>query len=328
MATNVSGSGGHLPASYILYNLERLPSLLEGFGIVIVAVSAWGALSAFRGRPLTADRLEQVTDLKVAVAWVISFYLFQLVFPIAGAEVQYLLPTVPAVLLLFARGLSLFQDWLVHWARPLRYALAGLLLLLIFLPQPLRGVHPVHGYDAVADTIAAQNGTVVLASSGSIGEGTIIVELRLRDPERQRFVLRASKVLGVSAWNGRSYELRFKTPKEIQEYLNRVPVHFIILDDFGYSRERMDPHHELLRHTLESYPDNFVLLDRFPITTPSQRFDSGILVYENRRARGRIPAEIRLDFSRTLGRELRTTPIPALEHDEHQEGKKNAEPRG
>jgi hypothetical protein len=326
LATNVTGPG-HLPAGYILYNLERLPPLLEGFGFVILAVSALGALSAFRSRLLTADTLEQVVDLRVSVAWVLAVYLFQLVFPIAGAQVQYLLPVVPAILLMFARGLSIIQEGLIRWSRPLRYAVPGLLLLLIFLPQRLRVLNPVHGYGAVADAIPAQKGTVVLVSSGSMGEGAIIVERRLRDPERQMFVLRGSKVLGVSAWNGRSYELRFKTTEDIREYLNRVPVHFIIVDDFGYSREREDPHHELLRRTLESYTDNFVLLGRFPCTMPSGRFDSGILLYENSRARGRLPEESRLAFPRTIGRELRIAPLPALKQDEHQEGQKNAEAR-
>jgi hypothetical protein len=270
--------------------------------------------------------VEQVTDLKVSVAWVVAFYLFQLVFPITDAQAQYLLPIVPAILFLFARGLSLVQEWLVRWSRPLRYAVAGAIILLILLPQPLRVLNPVHGYDAVVDTIPVQTGTVVLVSSGSIGEGTVIVEQRLRDPERRVFVLRASKVLGVSAWNGRAYRPCFQTSEEVQAYLNRVPVHFIILDDFGYSREQIDPHHELLRETLESCPDNFVLLGRFPITTPVRCFHSGVLLFENSRARGRMPQDIRLDLSPILGRELRTTSIPALGHDAHQEGKQNAEP--
>ena len=293
---------------------ERLPPLLQGLGTVIVSVSAFGAWSAFRSRPRSAEDLEQVTDLKVAAAWVVSFYLFQLVFPITDAQVQYLLPIVPAILFLFTRGFSLLQEWLVRWSRPVRYAFAGVTLLLIFLPQPLRALHPVHGYDAVIDTIPPHAGTVILVSSGTIGEGAVVVEQRLRDPQRQVFVLRGSKVLGTSAWNGRSYQPCFHTTGEIQEYLNRVPVHFIILDDFGYSREPKDPHHELLRQTLESCPGNFVLLGRFPVATPTRLFESGILLYENSRARGRRPEGIHLDLSRILGRELAPSHIPALEH--------------
>jgi hypothetical protein len=310
LATNVNGpGGGHLPASYMLYNLERLPPLFDAVGTVILVVSGLGILSILRSRFLATGGGAQAMDLNVSLAWVVSFYFFQLVFPITGQQAQYLLPIVPAVLFLFAQGLSVSQHWLVRWSRPLRYAMAGVMLLLIFLPQPLRVLNPVHGYAAVVDTIPYQKGTVVLASSGSIGEGALVVEQRMRDPERQAFLLRASKVLGVSAWNGRAYQPVFKTAAEIRDYLNRVPVHFIIVDDFGYIRERLEPHHRLLHEALESSPDDFVLLGRFPVATPSRYVECGILLYENRRARGRLPQNLRLDLSRTLGRELRTSTL-------------------
>lgn len=308
LATNASG-GGRLPATYIVYNLERLPPFLPTLGVVMVAVSALGALGGFRNRSLTTQDVERACDVSVSSAWVVAFFLFQLISPVAGAQPQYLLPVVPSVILLFTGGFSLIRESLLRRWRPLRYAIAGMVLLLLFLPQPLQALHPVKGYAAVMDAIPNEKGTVVLVSSGTMGEGALIIEQRLRDPHRQTFVLRGSKTLGSSTWNGRSYELRLRTKEEVVEYLNRVPVHFIILDDFGYSREREDPHHHLLRQTLESYPDNFALVCWFPIVTSRRRVDSGVLLYENRQAKGRSPGEMQFRLSRVLGQE--GTPVPA-----------------
>jgi hypothetical protein len=310
MAVNVSGansSGGVLPPTdYLLYNMRRFPPLSQFLGLGILAFAVLGGLSIFRSGSPNAKGLGSVTDLKVSLASILCFFLFELAFPITENDPRYLLPVLPAAFVLFARGVSVCQGWLMRWPWPMRYTLSAAIVLGIFLPQPSRALQPIEGYGTVVNAIPLQKQTVVLVSSGSIGEGALVVEQRLRDPKRETFVLRGSKVLGISAWNGRSYKLWFHTPEEIQEYLNRIPVHFLILDDYGYSREPKDPHHELLRQTVESCPDNFLFVGRFPITVGSEQVHPKVLLYENKRAKGRLPEEIRMDVTRMLGRELKT----------------------
>jgi hypothetical protein len=310
LAVNVNGSGGYLPANYIHYNLERLPSAYEYLGASILGIAALGVIRAFRSQG-HQDRERRIT-LKVSLVWILSFFLFQLLFPAVGDnEGRYLLPIIPSVMMLFSQGVFLIQEWCCRESQMLRHATASLVALAVFLPLPLKAMIPVTGYARVLEAIPYQDGTVVLVSSWSSGEGALVVEQRLRDRQRRAFVLRASKVLGVSTWMGRAYQLILRTPQEIQEYLNRVPVHFIVLDDSGYTFERKDPHHELLRQAVSSRPDTYVLLGRFPIRRGNHCLDSAVSLYENTRSRGRVPDEIRLDLSHILGRELKTSVGPS-----------------
>jgi hypothetical protein len=293
-----------------IFNFERFPTPSPSIGVGVLALAALGALGAWRSRFAGANNSYMVNDLKVSLASLLSFVPFLLVqtlvfFPLCGPESRYFLIAVPALMILFAGGLFICLEAVRASSRIVRLAVHGLILLLILYPLARWEPAPVRGYEAVVDSISYQKGTVVLISSGSMGEGAFVVEQRMRDPRRETFVLRASKALSTSTWNNQLYNLSFSKTEELRDYLNRVPVHFIVLDDYGYSREPEDPHHQMLRKTLQTYPQNFILLQSFPITHGKSRFESGILLYENRQARGRLPGEIRVDLQRNLGREVK-----------------------
>jgi hypothetical protein len=224
---------------------------------------------------------EGVIPRKTCLAWAVAVFVFQSVFPVGG-EVRFLLPALPPLLLLGARGLSLVADGVLSalpGGRWIGIPLVGVLLLAM-----LPGSMPpnVHGYGAVADAIPGENGkSVALISSSSLGEGAFIVERRLRDPQRRGYTLRASKELGSSTWLGGHYRGRFTTEAEVHQHLIRSPIRYIVVDEFGSRWQPEEPHQELLRRVLRAAPEMFVLRGVFPMRRGGQTDAQGVFLYEN-----------------------------------------------
>src|SRR5258708_5255162 len=69
----------------------------------------------------------------------------------------------------------------------------------------------------------------------------------MREARPGHILLRASRMLAESDWNGRDYKLKMKTPAEIQRFLEEAAVDVVILDrkpDHGFE------HHKLLLATI------------------------------------------------------------------------------
>jgi hypothetical protein len=126
--------------------------------------------------------------------------------------------------------------------------------------------------------------------------------------ERERrpghFVLRATKTLARSSWDGSYYKLLYDSPAEVERVLDAIPVTVLILDTI-YSGPPA-PHHMLLLRMVEEYPQDWEQIDGYsqPASPGTPREDIG--VYRCRKEHAPGPPRIEVDLTDKIGKILRT----------------------
>jgi hypothetical protein len=160
-----------------------------------------------------------------------------------------------------------------------------------------------YGFAEVAESFVRRSDsadTVVLVSSEGNGEGMLVAEMAMRDHRPGWIVLRATKTLASVTWVRTRYQENFPTPLETQDYLQRIPVSFLVIDK-GPGAGPLAHHRNLLK-MLAMYPDRWRFLGAYPqkmrTTAPDSRIEVYQLIGQEKRERGRI----RLDLRYTLGR--------------------------
>lgn len=100
----------------------------------------------------------------------------------------------------------------------------------------------------------------MLVSSGrqSLGEGGWIAEVNIADRYPGSFIVRASKVLASSGWNGEDYQLQVHTPGEVLRRLDELALDVIIMDRPSVPDP---PDHTLLQSALAKSPSWQVCAD-------------------------------------------------------------------
>ncbi len=265
--------------------LIALPNLWNAVGPLIAGVALIGAMDALRIRPSAPDAAGWVLDARVSLAWIISVLGFTVLSPI-GDEPRYILPAIPAVLLLGTRGLFVLRGRIDRWVPAGGDLLVIPLAMVLVVAAPGRSGDRVSGYEAVARSIPpAADGQVILISSNSIGEGAFVVERRLLDSRRRGKVLRGSKALGRSSWFGSDYEATFHSTEELHQFLIHERISHIVLDDFKPRGQDVEPHHDLLRRFLVGNQKDYVLLSSFTMTEGGRRSVGAVQVYQRLQAR-------------------------------------------
>ena len=279
-------------------------ALLSAASWWLVVVSVLGCLSiVVASRHQTADRDGGRFDAFAAIALCCGTILFLFAAPINSAP-RYFLPFLAGMMVLYARGLETLLRRMPG-PKPFVWSVASCLIALAVLTAPGSVTTPVTGYAAAAESFGDPHpGRVTLVSSNPRGDGAFVAERLLRNRHRSEFVLRASKVVEQSSWSGGSYRVRFSTTEQLSKYLNSVPVHYIVIDDFGHRSDAKLTHHELLKELLVVSPEQYPLVAGFPVDCQGRRHEDAIRVYENRSVRGRRPIRIELDMKASLGRSL------------------------
>jgi hypothetical protein len=237
-------------------------TFLPGF-VLLVAFA--GCLASFRSG---------TTAETAAAALILSQVAFLLLFPLTR-EGRYFIPSVAAIAILFARGMTLSGRLL----GPVTLAAA------CFAICGFGKVERIEGYRAAVESIPFRpQGIVMLVASDVPGEGAFIAERLERDRARAGLVLRGSKVLAGSNWLGDDYRLIFRSASEVRDYLRSVPVRYLVIDESGAKK----PHQRLLEEAVRSRPEEFRVRGRFPISG-GRRGD--VLLYEYLQA-GDRPAVI------------------------------------
>ena len=178
----------------------------------------------------------------------VGVYLFQSAIP-AGLEPRFLAPAVPLLIPFVFAG--------AHWSRWPRLALTGAATLFAIqtftIPQK-----PHRGFSEAADLILPRlpsKDAGILVSSESDGEGLLISEIAMRQPHPQAFVLRASKMLSRADWLARDYQARFQTDAEVMDYLESLPVDFLVIDQQSGQQPLL--HHRQLLEIVQQNPDHW-----------------------------------------------------------------------
>jgi hypothetical protein len=148
---------------------------------------------------------------------------------------------------------------------------------------------------------------VFMVASDSTGEGVFVSEVAMREESPVHVVLRASKMLSNSRWDGNDYELVFKTPPEVMDFVKSVPVQVVLVDRSVPSSQQW-PHLRLLDETLQEYLNLWELVGAYPITRKGRVFPEGMLVYRLAGSEKSGTGKIIINMEKMLRRNLEKNP--------------------
>ena len=214
-------------ASWFLWsNLLRAPGVVVSvFGLVGVAVKVIEPLRSRRVEPLWG----------AAFAQIVAVWTFHAMVP-AGLEQRYLLASLGPWLMFAAAGVQWISERLSGRMAPasgwtvVLWVVAGVAFFTTVFEIPSK--HRL-GLQEVAQELTSNpefRNSVILCSSDGNGEGILISEVAMREARPGHILLRASRMLAESDWNGRNYKLKLKTPVEIQRFLEEAAVDVVVLD--------------------------------------------------------------------------------------------------
>jgi hypothetical protein len=163
---------------------------------------------------------------------------------------------------LFAGGAWLAAR--LPWRRaPGFVAAAG---ILIFAFETFSIPHEIHyGFTEAAnfiDTHPDLHDDVILVSSDSDGEGLLISEVAMREKRLTHRILRATKALSRTDWNGGAYECFYQTPEDLMKFLRDANIGLVVLDTFPARIPYR--HHAVILQAIKKYPQNWSLVGAFP----------------------------------------------------------------
>jgi hypothetical protein len=182
-----------------------------------------------------------------------AFFLFRFVMEAAAMEERLLLPVVAPLFLFLWRGCEMLGGWL-----PPRNALAITIAVVgLWSCVAIKRMQPA-GIQEVAADLASRpeyRDAAFLVSSDANSEAVFVEEVALREKVRPlHYVLRSSKVLASSAWNGDYYRPIATDAAEVIRLLESVPVGLVILDPHPRPRSI---HNMLLEDTVQAHPELF-----------------------------------------------------------------------
>lgn len=183
----------------------------------------------------------------------------------AGLEPRYLIASLPPLLLFTVAGLEWCAGWLPGRLTQPHSWLAAAWLVVLLLTE-FRLVHkPGYGFRQLAQDLASRpelKHSAILCTSEFNGEGMLVTEMALLDPQRpSHLVLRGSRLLADSDWNGLNYKWRVAAnAPAVQDLLEQVPVNVVVVD---HVPGREFPHHRVLLQVVDN-PAHWKLFRSYP----------------------------------------------------------------
>lgn len=157
---------------------------------------------------------------------------------------------------------------------------------------------PSLGFIQVAEVALANNSSCcsMLIASDSTGEGAFISEVALRDRHLSRIIMRGSKVISESPWNGQSFRMLFHSEAELARCLHAVAIDVVVVD---LTETDSEVARNLLLSALRGEPDTWnVIRVKGPFT---RVFD----VYTRKEKSGIKRESVRVPMPYSLGRDIR-----------------------
>lgn len=249
---------------------EALPYYLQGlrrvFGVFVILLAIIGGVMALRRR--------QGMALGCVVLGLAGGVFF--LFVPAGLEDRYLLVTAPPMMLLGAFAIHGIWERTWGWVR---YAALAFCLLGVFLS--LDGFRAADkrgdGFSkAVLSLLNWETRPIrILASSDARGEGALVAAAALASehrPHGEVIVARGSKRLADVEWLGQNFALKATDPDGVRALLDGIDY---LIVDHGIPSTRRRPDHDLVEHTVATYPNVFEQVASVPSTRAKGR--EGIL---------------------------------------------------
>jgi hypothetical protein len=178
----------------------------------------------------------------------------------AGVEDRKLIVAIPAMILFLAAGIFWVANRF-HW-NPALFAAAALVL---FAVQKFSIPSETHfGYTDAARFIEGRKdfqNARILVSSQRDGEGMLVSELAMNDKRPGHRILRATKVLSRTDWNGHVFACFYETPEALISYLHDAGIQLVVSDTLPSSATF--EHQRVLREAVSKYPEKLKLIGSF-----------------------------------------------------------------
>jgi Dolichyl-phosphate-mannose-protein mannosyltransferase len=293
--------GKPMTVPHMAESLARLIGLLpEALGIALLLLAACGIILQVI-LPIRKGSLQPFWA--IMAAYVASVIVFHAIAPTI-AETRKLVMAIPVFVLFSFAAL----DWV---AQKRAWTANGVALgLLVFLAVRTFSAAPQPA-DAFAEPAQAllshsQPGheLTLVSSSHPGGEGAFIADVAQREPKPVRILLRATKLLSSSTWNGLNYTLRYTSPEGIMAALEDLPVRLVVVDS---SPGTSFPHHDLLIRTLHQYASDWQIV--YSSHNPRDQIE----IYRLTKNITSAPGKIQIDLRDKLNTILEYLP-PDQEH--------------
>ena len=278
-----------------------LRQLIQYLGILPLTMGWPLVAGVAAGSILSLWRPHETDPLPLACAvMAVGTLLFHCISP-SGPELRRLFMALPAMLFLASAGIAQAGRFL----RPplLASTLPVLVGVLSLLPIFQRVQKLPVGYRPVASLLLGETAgreQAILIASQTDGEGMLIAEIAQAAPAPRVLLVRASKFLAQSDWNGSQYELLTSNSEQVHAALNSIPTRFIVIDEFQGGKG--PPHWDLVRQTVEANPREWMLRYQLRASSPRLRAPGEIRVYEHLGLEDANGAALRIDLRRMIGR--------------------------
>lgn len=202
-------------------------------------------------------------------AFIVCTWVFHSLVP-AGIEDRKMMIAAPAwVLFVFAGGYWLADQIRLSgpvgkWRKWLVGGVAGLAFAATAFAIP-RETH--YGYAEAAQFITSRpalRADTILISDDAVGEGLLISEIAMREARPGNRIVRATKALAQTNWNGSHYRCLYSTPEQVTRAIQKLKIDLVVIGTF-HSGDAFN-HNQLLREALRDRQE-FQLIGSFDGTS-------------------------------------------------------------
>jgi hypothetical protein len=139
-------------------------------------------------------------------------------------------------------------------------ALMTIMVVTTFFARPALAVRKPFGYGDMATQLEQRGGVSgkrILVVSDETGEGALVTEVAIRQPQPRPMIVRGSKLLGSDNWNGHNFVMRYTSPQAVIQELEDLHVDYVVIDSAPEAMRL--PYWPLIQQMLQSYEDRVQL---------------------------------------------------------------------
>ncbi len=219
------------------------------------------------GLAVKALKTEKKLQPVEAVLWgsIVAVFAFYCAIP-SGLDERYLLPVIPAVLIL---GFAALDQVASAVARKYPSFPSVVLIVVVALAATWKAAGPATKVFQGATPavlrllLDSKEPLNLLVCSDAKGEGALVAAAALMAPERV-VVQRGTKLLSTSDWLGRGYQMGFATDEELFKLLDTAGVTHVIMDD-GLAEAQVWKHQTVMGAAILNHPDRFPKVIEMPL---------------------------------------------------------------
>jgi hypothetical protein len=269
VATSHITAEGMSAAPLSQYVFEAVPYYARKVFVVLGPVLA---LLACAAAGLALKRRRNPPPME-AVLWglVGAVVVFYCVIP-SGLDERYLLPVIPAVLVL---GFAALDRAAVVVGGKYPAFPSVILIAVVAIAATWKAAGPAtkvfNGVTPVVEELLRTSGMPLnlAVCSDARGEGALVAAATLLAPDRV-VVQRGTKLLSTSDWLGRGYEMRFSTDGELFNLLETAGVTHVIVDDGTPAASKWE-HQSAVSSAIRNHRDRFPRVREMPLQRRAER---------------------------------------------------------